>query len=158
MRQFGKALFTLVLAAACSHGTIANTPIPDTADNRDVLSVLAKYKLAVEAKDVDGVMALVSPDYIDVTVPGRQVDARDYSTLKAALQKEFDNTKSVRLEVNPRDVRVQGDSANVDYFYVVRYDPQLPSQPNASTWRSEPDDARMKLKRQNGQWKIVSGL
>ena len=161
MRQIGKALLLPLLAglAACSHATIANTPIPDTGENRQVLDVLARYKVAVEAKDLDAVLQLVSTDYMDVTVPGRAVDPHDFAGLKNALLKEFQNTRTLKLEVHPRNVRVQGDEANVDYFYVVRFDPIMPNAPNGdSKWHSEPDDGRLKLRKQNGQWKIVSGL
>ena len=161
MRQIGKALLVVLLAglAACSHAMIANTPIPDTGENRQVLDVLAKYKLAVEAKDLDAVLQLVSADYMDVTVPGRAVDPQDFAGIKAALSKEFERTKSLHLEVHPRNVRVEGNEANVDYFYVVRFDPIMPNANNTdSKWHSEPDDGRLRLRKQNGQWKIVSGL
>jgi ketosteroid isomerase-like protein len=157
MRQIGKAaiLAALSCAAACSLATIANTPIPDTKENRDVLRLLALYKSAVEAKDVDGIMGLVSSDYLDVSIPGRAIATKDYTGLKAALSEQFDKTRSIKLELHPRHLHVQGDQALIDYFYVVRYDPVLPT---GAQWRSETDDARLKLLRQGGQWKIVSGL
>ena len=148
-------LSALLGLAACSHSTIANTPIEDNKQNRDLLEILSRYKLAVEAKDVDAILGMVSPDYLDVAIPGRAKEAKDYAALQAALKDQFSRTKTIRLEVHPRDVKVEGDKAVVDYFYVVRYDPQLPS---GSTWRSETDDARLKLQRQQGAWKIVSGL
>ncbi len=157
MRQIGKALaaVTLMGLCACSHATIANTPIPDNELNRQLLTVLGKFKNAVEAKDTDAVMALVSPEYLDVAIPGKTKESKDYTQLKAALLAEFEHTRTIRLEVHPREVTVRGDEANIDYFYVVRYDPVLPT---VSQWRSETDDARLKLSRLNGQWKIISGL
>jgi len=144
-----------LLLAACSHATIANTPIEDNKENRSVLDILSRYKQAVEAKDIDAILTLVSPDYMDVAMPGRARDAKDYAALKTALKEQFDRTRSIRLELHPRDVKVDGDKASVDYFYVVRYDPVLPS---GTSWRSETDDARLKLQRTQGLWKIVSGL
>ena len=148
------ALAALALAA-CSHATIANTAIADNPENRDVLQVLSRYKQAVEAKDIDALLGLVSPEYLDVAIPGRAKEAKDYAGLQAALKEQFGRTKSIRLELHPRNVKIVGDKASVDYFYVVRYDPQLPS---GTTWRSETDDARLKLLRRQGAWKIVSGL
>ena len=141
--------------SACSHATIANTPISDTQDNREVLQILSRYKQAVEAKDVDAILGMVSPDYLDVSIPGKSKEAKDYSGLQAALKEQFGRTKSIRLELHPRAVKIEGEKASVDYFYVVRYDPQLPS---GTSWRSETDDARLKLLRRQGAWKIVSGL
>lgn len=149
------AALSALLMTACSHATIANTPIEDNRENRSVLDVLSRYKQAVEAKDIDAIFLLVSPDYMDVAIPGRTRDTKDYAALKSALKDQFDRTRSIRLELHPRDVKVEGDKALVDYFYVVRYDPVLPS---GTSWRSETDDARLKLQRQQGQWKIVSGL
>src|SRR4051812_40248224 len=101
-------LSALLGLAACTHATIANTPIEDNKQNRDVLEVLSRYKLAVEAKDVDAILGMVSPDYLDVAIPGKVKDAKDYGALQAALKKDFNNTKTIRLEVHPREVKVEG--------------------------------------------------
>jgi ketosteroid isomerase-like protein len=144
-----------LLFCACSHATIANTPVQDTKENREILTVLSKYKLAVEAKDIDAVMALVSTDYLDVSVPGKTGALKDYAQLRSALKDEFEKTRSIRIELHPREVKVEADKAQIDYYYVVRFDPVLPT---GTQWHSETDDARMRLRRQQGEWKITSGL
>ena len=75
-------LSALLGLAACSHNTIANTPIEDNRQNRDVLEILSRYKLAVEAKDVDAILGMVSPEYLDVAIPGRAKEAKDYAALQ----------------------------------------------------------------------------
>ena len=157
MRTLGRplAVFAILSLAACSHATIGGTNVADTRENREVVEVLGKYKMAAEAKDVDALMQLVSTDYFDVAIPGKGRDARDYSQLKAALQQSFEKMKTLKLEMHLRDVKVVGDQANVDYFAISRYDLVLPS---GEKWFTDSDDARLKLQRQQGQWKIVSGL
>jgi len=148
------AALALSLFAACSHATIADTPIEDTKENREVLGLLAKYKVAAESRDVGAVLALVSPEYMDVAIPGRG-QTTDFKGLQGVLGKQFERKRTFRLEVHPREVRVVGDKANLDFFFVARYEVALPS---GAKWFTESDDARLKLARQGGQWKIVSGL
>ena len=54
-----------------------------------------------------------------------------------------------------KDVQVKGDQANVDYFQVLRYAVNTPS---GERWKSESDDARMKMVKIGQEWKIASGL
>ena len=72
MRILGRplAVFAILSLAACSHATIGGTNVADTRENREVVEVLGKYKMAAEAKDVDALMQLVSTDYFDVAIPG----------------------------------------------------------------------------------------
>ena len=44
----------------CAHGTIEGTTVPDTEENRAVLEVLKTYRTAMQERDVDKIIALVS--------------------------------------------------------------------------------------------------
>lgn len=149
------ALLTAAVVAGCSHATIRDTNIADTPDNRDVLEVLSRYKSAVEQRDVDGVLALVATTYFDAGDAARAKGARDYAQLKTQLPREFEKMRSLQLDVTVKDVTVDGDNAHVDYFYVLRYDLILP---NGDKWYSSNDDARIRLVRLDGGWKIAAGL
>ena len=61
----------------------------------------------------------------------------------------------LKLEVTLKDVQVKGDRANIDYFQVLRYAVNTPA---GERWKSESDDARMKMVKVGPEWKIASGL
>jgi SnoaL-like domain len=155
--RIARAIAAVALCAACSHNTIPGTSIPDRPENRAVLDVLASYKAALEARDSDALVALAAPNYYDRGDPNRAstTGPTDYSTLRRELPDDFKDVKSVHLDITVRDVQVEGDKAKVDYYGVLRYAVAVPT---GEKWFSEADDARMRLVKINGRWKIASGL
>ena len=56
----------LMLAfAACTPSMIPGTSVPDTGENRELLKQVELYRQAVERKDADAVLEMVSPSYYD---------------------------------------------------------------------------------------------
>ncbi|TMA28292.1 MAG: hypothetical protein E6J78_06485 [Deltaproteobacteria bacterium] len=145
----------LLLLAGCSHATIPGTQIPDEPKTRAVLDVFGRYKSALESRDATALYGLASPSYYDPGDPGRGVGPTDYQALQGKLQHDFDKVAGVKLEVTLKDVQVKGEEAHVDYFQVLRYAVNTPS---GERWKSESDDARMKMVRVGGEWRISSGL
>jgi hypothetical protein len=150
-----KRLAALLLLAACSHSTIPGTQIPDEPRTRAVLDVFGRYKEALEARDANGLYALAAPTYYDAGDPVRGLGPTDYQSLPGKLQHDFEKVAGVRLEVTIKDVQVKGEEARVDYFQVLRYAVNTPA---GERWKSESDDARMKLVKVGPEWKIASGL
>jgi hypothetical protein len=146
--------FALALCA-CSHNTIPGTNIRDDPQNRAVLDVLAQYKAAMEARDAGALLALTAPGYFDKGDAAHPNEARTFEGLKKELPEDLKNVKSVHLDLTLRDVQVQGDKAHIDYYAVLRY---ALATPNGEKWFSQADDARMKLVKIDGTWKISSGL
>jgi ketosteroid isomerase-like protein len=154
--RIAAATFAVFACAACSHNTIPGTNIPDQPENRAVLDVVAAYKAAMEARDPDAVLNLAAPNYFDKGDPNKQsTGPLDYGTLRREIPEDFKDVKSVHLDITVRDVQVEGDKARVDYYAVLRY---AISVPTGEKWFSEADDARMRLVKINGRWKITSGL
>ncbi|MBS2022165.1 MAG: hypothetical protein JST92_07115 [Deltaproteobacteria bacterium] len=153
-------LFALAAALAltgCKPSLIAGTKIPDTKDTRAALEVLSKYKDAVEALNADGVVALAAPSYFDKGDPSKGVSSRDYAGLKAGLAEDFKHLKTVKIDATIKDVRVDGDTALIDYYLVMHYMLVVPST-NKFPWKDDQDDAQLRLVRVNGEWKVQSGL
>ena len=154
--RIAAATLTLLLCAACSHNTIPGTQIPDRPENRAVLEVLSAYKAAMEARDADALLALAAPGYFDRGDPKATTGAPiDYGTLRREIPEDFKDVKSVHLDITLRDVQVDGDKAHIDYYAVLRYAVAVAT---GEKWFSEADDARMRLVKLNGRWKIASGL
>jgi len=150
-----RALLACLVAAACSHKTLPGTNIQDTPQNRAVLDVFARYKQALEARDATALYDLAAPGYTDAGDPSRGINPTDYATLKDKLKTDFAKVTGVRLEATIKDLEIREDQARIDYFQVLRY---AVATPNGEKWKSESDDARMRLVRVNGEWKIASGL
>jgi len=145
----------LLLLAACSRNTIPGTQIPDEPRTRAVLDVFGQYKAALEARDANALYGLAAPVYYDAGDAVRGLAPTDYKALPGKLQHDFDKVAGLKLEVTVKDVQVRGDQANVDYFQVLRYAVNTPS---GERWKSESDDARMKMVKIGQEWKIASGL
>jgi hypothetical protein len=148
------ALACLALAA-CSHATLPGTNIDDTPQNRAVLDVFGRYKQALEARDVNGILALTTPDYSDPGDPSRGIGPTDHQGLQQRLKEDLSKVTGLRLEATIKDLEVKGEQARLDYFQVLRY---AVATPNGEKWKSESDDARMRFVRLNGQWRISAGL
>jgi hypothetical protein len=146
--------FALALCA-CSHNTIPGTNVRDNPQNRAVLDVLAQYKAAMEARDANALLSLAAPGYFDKGDAAHPNEARTYDGLKKELPEDLKSVKSVHLDLTLRDVQVQDDKAHIDYYAVLRY---ALATPTGEKWFSQADDARMRLVKVDGTWKISSGL
>ena len=152
--RLGVALACLI-GAACSHATLPGTNIRDTAQNRAVLDVFGRFKLALEARDPTAILALATPDYTDPGDPARGIGPADHGTLQDRLKGDLSKVTGLRLEATIKDLEVKGEQARLDYFQVLRY---AVATPSGEKWKSESDDARMRFVRLNGEWRISSGL
>jgi len=147
---FARPLAALVLVlASCGPKMIGQTQIEDTTDNRQILELLQKYRVAYEARDPAGITALASERYLDAR------DSISYATLKDGLAKTFERVKQLQLELTVRRVRHDGDRAEVDYFYSTSF--QLVNAEN-DAWTTESDDKRMTLVRESDGWKVLNGF
>lgn len=142
------ALAAAALAFACGPKMIGRTNIEDTKANREILDVVQAYRNAYERKDATAIVELASPRYLDTR------DSISYETLKTQLQSDFDRIKNLQLELVVRKITVDHDQALVHYFYSTSF--QL--QSGGDEWTTESDDKRMVLAREDGRWKVVSGL
>jgi hypothetical protein len=137
-----------VLATACKPSLIAGTQVQDTEDNRAILDVVRRYKLAFEARDAAAIGALASPRYLD------ERSSTSKAVLDQKLRDEFARVKDARLDVTVRKIAVEGARATVDYFFALAL---LVDAPTAE-WVRESDEKRMILEREGGEWRVVSGF
>lgn len=148
------ALAALALAA-CSHSTLPGTSIPSNDQTRAILSTFTQYHDALEARDPARILALTAPSYYDTGDTSRGIGPTDYNSLQRKLTHDFEKVNGLKLEATVKNIEVDGEKANLDYFQVLRY---AVVTPNGETWKSESDDARMRFVKVSGAWKIASGL
>lgn len=149
------ALFAIAaLSTACAPRRIPGTDIEDTSETRQILNVMEKYRAAVEAKDAEGVLNLVSENFKDDAGTTTPEDDITYAELKTLLPERVGQLDDVKLDINVRKIQVEGDLAQVIYYYNSSYRiPSLTPRP-----QSDSDLQQMLLKKVGDQWRITSGI
>jgi hypothetical protein len=141
---------------ACEPHYIDGSHVEDTPDNRSIWGVLALYKSAVEDKNMDALLSLVSKRYYEDNGNADPADDYGYNDLQAkVLPQTFNHLKDVRVELEVKDIKVQDDKAHADVRFTYQAKMALPA---GEKWSADAEINRIDLAREQGQWKIVSGL
>lgn len=130
------------------------TEIPDTGDTRVIRDMMEKYRTAMEARDSQAIVAMVSESYRDDFGTIQTVDDLDYSSLREVLPKRLNAVQDADLYMEVKQIDVREGDAVATYYYVWRYKvPTLTNRP-----QSYSDLQQMWFKKVGDQWKIVRGL
>jgi len=148
------ALLAGLALAGCSK-KIPNTDIDDTRENRELIALVDAYRKAFDARDVPGVMALVSKSYYDDAGTSDPSDDVDFRMLPQVLTETFLKLPDLKLEIGVTDIKIKGDTASVEMFYDARY---RVATPRREIPKRDTDVQRLVLRREVDRWKIVSGL
>lgn len=133
---------------------IPGTEIEDTDDTQAILALFKQYRIAMEGRDADSVVALTSPDFRDDGGTAETEDDLDRATLQTALQSRFAKINNVRLNLEVRDIHIKEADATAVYYYTLRFEtPGL-----SSKVQSNSDLKKMELKKDDAGWKILSGI
>lgn len=154
---FAVVALTLVLTSACGTSYIANTQIPDTKENRSVWDRVMEYRKAVETRDADALLAMVSRNYYENSeTTDDPTDDYGYDELRDIVIADFrDNVLEVQYRLLMRRIEVDGDRATADfeYYYNFKY-----VEGGVTAWRPKNDYNRLEFARENGAWMIIGGL
>lgn len=155
VRWFAVSLFSLV--AACAHNKIPTTNIDDTEENRQILDLVRNYHRAVESRDAEAVLAMVSKRFYEDNGNTDRTDDYDYEQLRQSLPQDFERTKAMQLEIRVDEIVVEDEEqiAHAFIYYTVRGHAQFPT---GTKWKTSTDRARLTFTREGDQWKIISGL
>jgi len=153
IRRFVVPAVVLVLGACAPH-LIPGTEIPQNKDTEAIVALLEKYRQALEKKDVDGLMSLVSESYQDTAGTPTPEDDLDYRKLREILPDRLSKIDDVKVDLEIRRVEVQKDTADV----VFRFDAHYKMPAFKTQTQTESDLSRMLLVKVGGVWKIASGL
>jgi hypothetical protein len=141
---------------ACGHGNIPNTRVPDTSDNREVVDFVEKYRQAVEERNVGSLLVLASRDYHDDMGTPSGEDDIDYERLREILLRMRDEVDTARYQISYRDITfAQGERVHVDVMYTGWFRIETPDGPK---WERRLEPHRLVLAREDGQYRIVSGM
>ena len=151
------ALFVLGLAGlavGCGPENIPNTDVPDNSENREVIEFVEDYRHAVERRDVGGILSLVSARFFDDNGTIQTEDDRDYDMLREQLAR-FDELLDVRYEMRYRRITYRPDRILVDYTYTASF---KVATPQGDRWETRLRDNRIELAREDGEFRIISGI
>ena len=155
--RFLLVCIALVAASACSkQKLIPNTKVRDTPLNREILTVVEKYRKAMERLNAAEVLTLVHPTYQDHAGTPKADDDIDYAGLKSLLATRFKHTTKIRYRIEYQDVEVKGREATVDAYVDATF---IYEDPKANPrWRRLTDFNRFHLLKDGDTWRFVGGL
>ena len=146
----------LLCAPACAPKRIPGSDIEDTDDTRALISLLDAYRNAVQDRDTEKLVGLVSENFRDTGGTSTPEDDLDRTNLAEALNERFGRIDNVRLDVDIRNSQVQDreNTAFAVFYYTLRY--EMPGLSDKVQTASELK--RMEFIREGDQWKIQSGI
>lgn len=145
----------LLVFAACGPRFIPGTQIPDTNDTRAILKVLEQFRSALEARDAKAIQQLVSKSFRDNGGTEDPQDDLTYDNLPEALPPLLARLESPRVDLDIRQVDVKRNGvATVIYYWNASYRvPGLLDKPQRDSALEQ-----MVLQKEDGQWRIVTGI
>lgn len=149
------ALLLAPLTAGCGGRMIPNTDVEDSDENRAVVEFVEQYRHAMEARNPGQILRLVSADYYDDNGTPSTSDDIDYGMLQERLARLDGDVLEVRYEMRYRRVIFRNDRVLVDFTYTGRFKIR---GPDGDRWARRLADNRLELVRQDGEYRIVSGL
>ena len=151
MRHAVVPLLALLALAGCGAKRIPGTDLEDTGDTRAIIDLMARYNAALEARDANGILALVDPSFYDNAGTLIPDDDLDYAKLQTVLPQRLARLSDIALRLDIKTIDVKGDAASAVYTWVSVY--KL-----AGKTLTESDIKRMEFKREADGWKILSGV
>jgi hypothetical protein len=144
--------------SACEPTLIPNTRVEDTSENREVIDFIEKYRTAIEARNVAGLLALASVNYFDdMGTPAGQDDI-DYDGLKAALARIRQEVLGARYQISYRSVTYdENQRVLVDMLYTGWFRVNTTAN-EGPEWKRRLEPHRMILAREDGRYTILSGM
>ncbi len=116
-----------------------------------VLAFCEEHRRALEARDVEALLALASPDYHDTSdTPDEHDDVR-FEDLASHLEDTLRDVESVRYAFEIRRIRSEGSRVVVDLTYAASYR-------HAGKWLRTTDDTRLVLEPHGASLRALSGL
>ena len=149
-----RALLPLILLAAalgCGPHRIPGTNLEDTGDTRAIIETIARFNSSLEARDANGILALVDPAFRDNAGTLAPDDDIDIERLRTVLPHRLAKLQDVAVRIEIKTIDVKGDRASAVHTWVSQFKLGGKSM-------TESDIKRMELRRSADGWKILSGI
>jgi hypothetical protein len=145
------------LAGACAHTRVLpGTQVADTQDNRAILAVIEQYRMRLLEKNIEGLLNLASRAYFEDAGTPTAEDDYGYEGLKYVLTNRLARLKSLRYDIQYRNVRVRAGRAEVEVFLSGAFEVIAES---GDRYRRVSDYHMFELERgEKDHWKFLSGM
>lgn len=143
-----------VSACASSSHTIQGTKVADSDENRRILGAVEQYRLAVERKDAEALLAMASPKYWDDSGTAGGTDDFGYQGLRDVLASRFQRAEDIRYSLHYMHVRRVGNRALVD----VLIDASYAIEGSKAGRLDMRDQNEMVLEYDGRRWLFLSGM
>lgn len=145
------------LTSGCNTRYLPHTEIKDTPETRGVYDVLMMYKRAMEDREVDRLLPIISRNYYENngTTDDKSDDYGYERLVKVVLPQLKENIKNVQYRMILSDIEVDGDRAWASYEFYFIY--KFVEGGNVGH-DSKNDFNRIDLAREGDAWKIIAGL
>jgi hypothetical protein len=149
-------IFALLLAGCGTLLYIPGTTVADTPTNRIIIrDVCEKYREAMEERDAARLLSMASPHYYEDSGTPKGEDDYGYEGLKTVIATRMAALRSVRYNIEYKDVTVSGNRAHVDIRYDASF--QLATE-MGDRWERKQNDKRMELEFDGKRWLFVGGM
>ncbi len=146
----------LALAVGCSQPTIEGTKITDTDEHRMLYDIVMQYRKAMEERDAETILSLVSERYYEDNGNADPADDYGYFELRDTILPEtMEATREVYLTLEIQDIVIDEEKAHVDVRFSSRARIEMPS---GSSWDTQRELNRIDFVREDQGWRIVRGL
>jgi len=149
-------LLVVVAAGACAHTDyFPGTTILRNEENIKIIETVEQYRRRMLEHNIDGLLVLASQTYFEDSGTPRSDDDYGYEGLKQVLTSKLKLVKSLRYEIEYRNITVKGNRADVEVFLDGSF--ELAAEAG-DRYRRLNDYHQFVLERENDQWKFVRGM
>jgi hypothetical protein len=158
------SLSTLVACGGRQGGRIPGTRVADDAFNREVIEVIERYRMAVEARDAEALVLMASPNYVETRGTADSSDDYGFEGLRNALLGRFQLVRDVRYSVRYDRVRRVCPGAHLEPGCRAHVEVQIDASFTVSDARGEPlrkdkrDQNELVLEWTGDKWLFLSGM
>jgi hypothetical protein len=162
-RHFTTALAGLAVAllagttVGCAHNDyFPGTTIVRSEENRKIIETVEEYRQRLIQRNVVGLLALASAKYFEDSGTPRSDDDYGYDGLKTVLETQLQRVKSLRYDIEYRNIHVSGDQAEVEVFLDGSFEISAPEA--GDRYRRVNDYHRFVLAKEGDEWKFLAGM
>ena len=151
-------LVPLAVIGACAHTDyFPGTTILRNEDNTKIIETVEQYRRRMLEHNVDGLLVLASQSYFEDSGTPRSDDDYGYEGLRQVLASKLKLVKSLRYEIEYRNISVRGNQAEVEVFLDGSF--ELAAE-GGDRYRRVNDYHRFILEHtpSDDKWRFVSGM
>jgi hypothetical protein len=147
----------LVILSHCGPHYLGNSKVEETDTNRPIYDLMVEYAQAMETRDPDRVLGLVSLDYLEngSTTDNASDDYGYQELAEDVLPKLLNNVKAIQFSFRLTGIAIVDTRAKVRYDYTTHF---LFSEGGREGWHTRNDVNELELVETPDGWRILSGL